>query len=139
MAALLGFDIGKGILGGDAGTASLRCAVVALQMKKGQGTADQLLVDTSISQTTGQGQIAFPEERLDLRFAGAPKTKAALRLPGQIFVKGTLRAPQVVIPEGTKSAGVLFKALGRAITGKNGPQAKDADCSRLIAEAVGIK
>lgn len=139
MAALLGFDIGKGIFGGDAGTASLRCAVVALQMKKGQGIADQLLVDTSISQTTGQGQIAFPEERLDLRFAGAPKTKAALRLPGQIFVRGTLRAPQVVITEGTKSAGVLFKALGRAIAGKNGPQATDGDCSRLIAGVLSVK
>lgn len=139
IAALLGFDIGKGIFGGDAGTASLRCAVLALQMKKGQGTADQLLIDTSISQTTGQGQIAFPEERMDLRLTGAPKTKATLRLPGQIFVRGTLRAPQVVIPEGTKSAGVLFKTLGRAITGKNGPQATDGDCSRLIAGVLSVK
>jgi hypothetical protein len=35
-----------------------------------------------------------------------------------------------------KSVGNIFKAIGRAISGDNGPRATDADCGALAARAL---
>ncbi|WP_395397461.1 AsmA family protein [Novosphingobium sp. BL-8A] len=137
IAALIGFDIGKGMLAGDAGRSSLRCGILKLDMHGGRGTADPLLIDTSVSQSRGTGTVTFPEERLALTLNGMPKTDAALRLPGPVSVSGSIRDPAIVVPRQSKSVGAIVKMIGRAISGKSGPIAPDADCAGLIRATLG--
>jgi AsmA family protein len=40
------------------------------------------------------------------------------------------------VPKEVKSVGNVFKAIGRAITGKQGPTATDADCAGLAAQVL---
>jgi uncharacterized protein involved in outer membrane biogenesis len=135
-AAAAGFDAGRVLLAGRDDRASLRCLILTMPVANGQGRASPLIVDTSESQLTGQGRLSFPGETLDLRFTGAPKRHSLLRVPGAVFVRGTLSDPALVIPPEIRSAGNIFKALGRAITGHQGPQASDANCAALAARAL---
>jgi uncharacterized protein involved in outer membrane biogenesis len=137
IAAMLGFDIGKGLLGAGEGQTALRCAVIALDMRGGRGSLNPFLIDTGLSQTRGTGTISFPSEALAITLSGAPKGNAALRLPGTINASGTIREPQIVVPKETKSFGNILKSVGRAITGKNGPAPADADCAALTNRALG--
>ena len=71
-----------------------------------------------------------------IRLTGAPKRDAILRLPGSATMTGTLSRPDIVVPPEVKSVGNVFKALGRAITGRQGPVAQDADCEELSARVL---
>lgn len=137
IAALIGFDIGKGLVAGDKDRSDLRCAVLHLDVRNGRGTVDPLLIDTGISQSRGSGTIRFPAETLDITLTGAPKGDVALHLPGAVSARGSVREPKIVVPEGTRSIGTLFKAIGRAIQGKNVPTVTNADCDLLIEKTVG--
>ena len=135
-AAALGFDAGRALLAGGADSARLRCLVLALPVHGGRGEAAPLVVDTSASQLHGSGTIRFPDERIDLRLTGAPKGHSLLRLPGSAYVTGSLSDPVLTVPPEVKSVGNIFKAIGRAITGRQGPSATDADCAGLVARAL---
>lgn len=137
IAALIGFDIGRGLFGDGDEPAALRCAVLRLNVREGRGTLDPLVVDTGISQSRGTGTIVFPGEALAITLTGAPKGDAALRLPGSVSLRGTIREPDIVVPEGTRSVGNVLKAVGRAIAGRDGPPATDADCAALTRAAIG--
>jgi hypothetical protein len=101
------------------------------------GTIAPLIVDTSKSQTTGRGTVRFPDEALAINLSGAPKGGSVLRVPGSITAAGSIRDPRVMIPREVKSIGNVLKGIGRAITGKNGPNATDADCGALSRRAIG--
>ncbi|MGU3317268.1 AsmA family protein [Sphingomonas sp. M6A6_1c] len=135
-AAALGFDAGRALLAGGDDSARLRCLVLALPVRGGRGTAAPLVVDTSASQLRGTGIVRFPDERIDLRLTGAPKGNSLLRLPGSAFVTGSLSDPRLTVPAEVKSVGNIFKAIGRALTGRQGPSAVDADCGGLVARAL---
>ncbi|MBN2973045.1 AsmA family protein [Roseomonas aeriglobus] len=137
MAAMLGFDAGRALTADDDARARLRCAVVRLDVAGGRGRFDPLIVDTSASQTRGTGGVVFPAETVAARLTGAPKHNSLLRIPGSVLVSGTLSSPQVVVPQETKSVGNILKGLGRAITGKQGPVAGNADCDALSRRAIG--
>lgn len=136
IAALMGFDVARGLLAGDEDRETLRCGALGLSVKHGLGTIDPLLIDTSISQSRGSGTVRFPDETLALTLTGQPKGKAAIRLPGSVRVTGTIRDPKLILPQDSKSVGNILKALGRAITGKQGPRATDADCAALTARML---
>ena len=131
LASWLGFDVARGLTTGDEERASLRCAVLALDMAAGTGTLDPMVIDTSRAQSRGQGTISFPSEALAIRITGAPKGKSVLRLPGAILMTGTIRNPKVHTEEGTKSIGNILKAIGQSIVGDQPPRATDADCEAL--------
>ncbi|NIJ30299.1 hypothetical protein FHT00_002262 [Sphingomonas insulae] len=135
-AAALGFDAGRALLADSHDTAGLRCVILALAVRNGRGSASPLVVDTSASQLHGTGTVSFPAERIDFRLTGAPKGKSLLRLPGSAYMTGTLSDPVLTVPPEVKSAGNIFKAIGRAITGRQGPTASDADCGGLAARAL---
>ncbi|MDB5724485.1 MAG: asmA family protein [Novosphingobium sp.] len=137
LANLLGFDVGKILFAGDDKRATLRCAVARLEVSHGIGSASPVLVDTSESQTRGVGAISFPDERIALTLTGAPKRNSVLRLPGSALARGTIRDPSVAIPKEVKSFGNILKAVGRAITGKQGLEAVDANCAGLRARVIG--
>ena len=136
MASLMGFDVARGLTTSDDARAELRCAVARIEMRGGRGRFDPLVIDTSRSQTRATGGVIFPQETVAATLTGAPKRGSLLRLPGSIRATGTLRDPQVVIPREVKSAGNIFKAIGRAITGHQGPLATDANCGALAARAL---
>jgi uncharacterized protein involved in outer membrane biogenesis len=137
LAAMLGFDAGRALTADDGARAGLRCAVVRLAVRGGRGTLDPLLIDTTQSQTRGQGSISFPSEAIAATMTGAPKRDSILRVPGRVIAGGTLRDPKITVPAETKSVGNILKGIGRAITGKQGPLAGNADCGALTARAIG--
>ncbi len=135
-AAALGFDAGRALIAGSHARAGLRCLVTRVTMRGGTGRIAPLLIDTSVSQMTGSGTITFPSEQLNLTLRGAPKHSALLRIPGNATITGPLSAPEIGVPPGTRSVGNILKAIGRRITGDNGPLATDADCGALVARAL---
>ena len=136
IASLLGFDAVRGIVTDEAERAGLRCAVLRLDLRRGVGRVDPFTIDTTRSQTNGQGTISFPSEAIAMQLTGAPKAKTILRFPGSLTVGGSIKAPDVRLPADAKSAGNFLKAIGRSITGKQGPRATDADCAGLAARAL---
>jgi hypothetical protein len=137
LAAMLGFDVGKSFFTDDDARATLRCAVVRLDVRDGHGAISPMIVDTSRSQTRGVGSVSFPSESLAITLTGAPKGGSVLRLPGSIAMTGRIREPQVTVPREVKSFGNILKGLGRAITGRQGPEASDANCAGLSARVMG--
>lgn len=136
IAEALGFDAGRALLASRDERAVLRCVIVNLAMRQGRGHVAPLVVDTSQSRLDGEGTITFPDERLEIRLTGAPKHDAVLRLPGSARMSGTISEPKIIVPREVKSIGNVLKAVGRAITGKQGPTAQDADCSALASRAL---
>ena len=137
VASELGFDVVRGLFGSGDGPAGLRCVVLRLAVRDGVGTADPFLIDTTASQANGHGTITFPSEAMGLSLVGSPKGNVIIKLPGAIIVSGSIREPHVGATPGVKSVGNIFKAIGRAISGDNGPRARDADCGALAARALG--
>ncbi|MFT3978381.1 MAG: AsmA-like C-terminal region-containing protein, partial [Sphingomonas bacterium] len=136
IAAALGFDAGRALLAGDNRRAGLRCVVIGADVRGGVGTVGPFIVDTSESRLDGAGTVSFPSEALAIRMTGAPKQGSVLRLPGSARLAGTIRDPDIVVPKQVKSIGHIFKAIGQAITGDQGPRAEDADCAGLAAKVL---
>ena len=134
---MLGFDVGRSLFTDEDTRATLRCAVVRLDVRQGIGGIAPMIVDTSRSQTRGTGSVSFPSESLAITLTGAPKGGSVLRLPGSIAMAGSIREPRVTVPREVKSVGNILKGLGRAITGRQGPEAQDTDCAGLAARALG--
>ena len=135
-ASALGFDAGRALLAGSDDRTGLRCLIARVAVKDGTGRIDPLVVDTAISQLTGSGTIAFPQETLALTMKGAPKRDVILRIPGNAAIAGTLTDPRIVVPREVKSVGNILKAIGNRITGHSGPVAGNADCNALSARAL---
>ena len=70
---------------------------------------------------------------------GAPKRNSVLRLPGSVSALGTIRDPSIMIPREVKSLGNVLKSVGRALKGKQGPEAADADCAALHSRTLGLQ
>ena len=137
IAALIGFDAGRALTTKDDKRAGLRCIALRLDMRNGSGAIDPLVIDTSESQSHGEGSVSFPTERLAIRLTGAPKKDSVLRLPGSVIVSGTIIQPDIVVPPEVKSVGNIFRAIGRAISGNQAPTAGNADCAALSTRALG--
>ncbi|WP_229726715.1 AsmA family protein [Sphingomonas alpina] len=137
VAAMIGFDASRALTTDKDTRAGLRCIVLRLAMLRGAGRVDPLVLDTTLSQSNGQGSVTFPTEALAITLTGAPKQKSVLRLPGSVIIAGTIREPDVTIPPKVKSVGNVLKAIGRSIAGTQGPKATDADCGALSARALG--
>jgi len=135
-AVALGFDAGRALFASNEDRAGLRCVIFGATLKNGQGVVGPMIVDTTQSKLTGSGSIRFPQETLGIRLTGSPKHHALLRLPGSAIMSGTLSQPDIVVPPEVKSVGNIFKAIGRAIKGTQGPVATDADCRALAAKVL---
>ena len=136
LASRLGFDIGRAITTGKDEQATLRCLILRLDVRRGLGRADPLLLDTSRAQTRGVGTVSLASEQLELSMSGAPKKQSLLRFPGSVTLGGSISAPKMELPPRSKSVGTILKVIGRAITGHQGPTATDADCRTLASRAL---
>ncbi len=136
IASMIGFDAGRSLFTGGGEEAGLRCVALRLDLHHGVGRADPFVIDTARSRSDGSGTITFPTEALSLDMTGRPKGHIVLRLPGSLHIGGTIKQPDVIIPHEVKSIGNIFKAIGRAIRGDQGPLATDADCAALAIRAL---
>jgi uncharacterized protein involved in outer membrane biogenesis len=141
---LSNLDIGHALpilVGGDK-TVPVRCMVADFRAVNGDMRAETLVLDTANTNVTGEGNINFKDESLNLKLVAKPKDNSLVALRGPIRVKGSFNQPSVR-PE-------LIGPLGRAGTAAalgavGGPLAvvpliqlrsgKDADCDALIAGA----
>ncbi|MGK2912598.1 MAG: AsmA family protein [Sphingobium sp.] len=135
-ASLLGQDIGRGLTTDKDELATLRCIVTRLDVHDGLAQANPVVIDTTRALTRASGTINLKTEEMALALSGAPKTRSVLRLSGAVPIRGTIKSPSIVVPKETKSVGNVLKMLGRAIAGKQGATAQDADCRALAAQAM---
>jgi len=136
-AALLGQDLLKGLTLDKAKQASLRCAIVRLDVRGGMGTANPILIDTTRARTDIGGTVNLNGERLMLSMRGTGKDDSALKLHGPITIGGTLKQPQIALPE-RGPVRTILKSIGRAMDGKKEPVAGDADCAALAKRAMAV-
>jgi AsmA family protein len=100
----------------------LRCAVAEFEDRNGTLTAKRLLADTDPVLITGEGQIHFDTETLDLAISGHPKSVRLFRFRAPVLVKGTLTHPSIDV----QAHQLTLVDLGKA---------KDVDCAALESEA----
>lgn len=131
VAAMLGLDAGRALTKSQADQSELRCALLDMPVNNGKAALGAMLLDTSMSQSRGTGQIDLATESVALRLTGAPKKAGLIQLPGAIEIGGTLAKPSVSLPRRDKSAGAVFKSIGRAIKGSQ-PVSQDVDCTKLV-------
>jgi hypothetical protein len=101
----------------------VRCAAAKFIARDGIMTAEQLIVDTESVLITGDGQVHFDSEALDLSLSGHPKSLRLFELLSPVLLRGTLSHPKIDIEPHHSSLKII--APGRA---------KDADCAALLAE-----
>ncbi|CAN5623477.1 hypothetical protein BH10PSE14_BH10PSE14_21770 [soil metagenome] len=136
IASMIGFDAGRSFFTDGDEEAGLRCVALRLDVRHGTGRADPFVIDTTRSRSEGGGTVSFPAETLSLDMNGHPKERVVLRLPGSLHIGGTIKQPEPVIPREVKSVGNIFKAIGRAIRGDQGPLATEADCAALARQVL---
>jgi AsmA family protein len=124
LAEMTGVDLrGLGLmLTKDQKEISLRCAVAEFEDRAGTLTAKRLLADTDPVLITGEGQIHFDTETLDLAISGHPKSLRLFRFRAPVLVKGTLTHPSIDVQ-------------AHQLTLVDPGKAKDVDCGALEAEA----
>lgn len=136
IASMIGLDAGRSFFTHGDEEAGLRCVALRLDVRGGVGRADPFVIDTTRSRSDGTGTITFPSEALAFDLEGHPKDRIVLRLPGSLHIGGTIKQPDAVVPPHVKSVGNIFKAIGRAIRGDQGPLATDADCAVLARRVL---
>ena len=145
-AELLGVNASKGLLlllSKDNRETSVRCAVADFTVKDGIMRSNQIVADTGVVLAKGKGTIDLQNERMDLRIDGDSKKPRLVRLFIPITVKGPFMAPKVGLDaSGAVAQGGIAAALGTFINPLaaiipfvTGGEAKDADCTSLVAEA----
>jgi uncharacterized protein involved in outer membrane biogenesis len=137
IASMIGLDAGRSLFTGGDEEAGLRCVALRLDLRHGIGRADPFVIDTTRSRSDGTGTVTFPSEAVSLDMTGRPKDRIVLRLPGSLHIGGTIKQPDAFVPREVKSVGNIFKAIGRAIRGDQGPLATDADCAGLARRVLG--
>ncbi|MFZ2293660.1 MAG: AsmA family protein [Polaromonas sp.] len=137
-----GGEVIKFLLRGDRNV-QLRCAAAAFDVKQGLMKSRAIVLDTSDTVITGQGQISLAQETLDILLKPAPKDHSILSLRSPLRIGGTFAAPYAG-PEKAALAGRVGVALllgainpllALAATVETGP-GKDANCSEILALAA---
>lgn len=140
-----GGEIIKFFLRGDKNV-PLRCAALAFDVKQGLMTSRVLVLDTSDTVITGQGQISLANETLSIVLKPVPKDKSILSFKSPLAISGTFADPQAA-PETSALAGraAIALALGAinpllalAATIETG-SGKDVDCQAVLAQGRNSK
>lgn len=140
-----GGEIIKFLVRGDRNV-QLRCAAAAFDVKQGLMTSRAIVLDTTDTVITGQGQISLAQETLDISLKPEPKDHSILSLRSPLRIGGTFAAPYAG-PEKAALAGRVGLALvlgainpllALAATVETGP-GKDADCREILALAAKTK
>jgi uncharacterized protein involved in outer membrane biogenesis len=137
-----GGEVIKFLVRGD-NKVQLRCAAAAFDVKQGLMTSRAIVLDTSDTLVTGQGQISLANETLDLLFKPQPKDMSILSLRSPLRIGGTF-ADTTAGPETSAMAGrvgialvlaAINPLLALAATIETGP-GENADCSAVLSQAA---
>lgn len=140
-----GGEVIKFLLSGDR-TVLLRCAAAAFDVKQGLMSSRAIVLDTSDTLITGDGQISLGNETLDILLKPRPKDMSILSLRSPLRIGGTF-ADMRAGPEKTALAGraglalllgVINPLLALAATIETGP-GQDADCADVLKQAAQAK
>jgi uncharacterized protein involved in outer membrane biogenesis len=104
--------------------APVRCALASFQARNGTFVARKLMIDTDRMLITGEGEIRFGGETLDVRVHGEPKGVRLIRLSAPVTVQGTLAHPVFGVEKHDRKLELIDPGHG-----------KDVDCATLLAEA----
>ncbi|CDS50989.1 AsmA [Polaromonas sp. CG9_12] len=137
-----GGEVIKFLVRGDK-TVQLRCAAAAFDVKQGLMTSRAIVLDTSDTVITGQGQISLANETLDILFKPQPKDMSILSLRSPLRIGGTF-AKTTAGPEASALAGrvgialvlaAINPLLALAATIETGP-GENADCAAVLSNAA---
>ena len=137
-----GGEVIKFLVRGDE-TVQLRCAAAAFDVKNGLMTSRTIVLDTSDTVITGQGQISLANETLDVLFKPQPKDVSILSLRSPLRIGGTF-AKTTAGPEASALAGrvgialvlaAINPLLALAATVETGP-GENADCAAVLSKAA---
>ena len=137
-----GGEVIKFLLSGDR-TVQLRCAAAAFDVKQGVMSSRAIVLDTSDTVITGQGQISLRNETLDILLKPEPKDMSIFSLRSPLRIGGTF-ADMSAGPEKTALAGraglalllgAINPLLALAATIETGPGI-DADCADVLTRAA---
>jgi len=137
-----GAEIIKFLLRGDRNV-ELRCAAAAFDVKQGLMSSRAIVLDTSDTLITGDGQISLSNETIDIVLKPQPKDVSILSLRSPLRIGGTFAA-MTAGPEKTALAGraglalllgAINPLLALAATIETGP-GQDADCTDVLKRAA---
>ena len=137
-----GGEVIKFLVRGD-NKVQLRCAAAAFDVKQGLMTSRAIVLDTSDTVITGQGQISLAHETLDILFKPEPKDMSILSLRSPLRISGTF-SDTTAGPEKSALAGrvgialalaAINPLLALAATIETGP-GKNADCAAVLSKAA---
>lgn len=137
-----GGEVIKFLLRGDSNV-QLRCAAAAFDVKNGLMTSRAIVLDTSDTVVTGQGQISLADEKLDIVLKPQPKDMSILSLRSPLKIGGTF-ADLSAGPDKSALAGraglalvlgAINPLLALAATIETGP-GEDADCAAVLSRAA---
>jgi len=137
-----GGEVIKFLVRGD-DTVQLRCAAAAFDVKQGLMTSRAIVLDTSDTVITGQGQVNLAAETLDILFKPQPKDMSILSLRSPLRINGTF-ADTAAGPETSALAGrvgialvlaAINPLLALAATIETGP-GENADCAAVLSHAA---
>ncbi|MDB5741933.1 MAG: AsmA family protein [Polaromonas sp.] len=137
-----GGEVIKFLLRGDR-TVQLRCAAAAFDVKQGLMSSRAIVLDTSDTVITGQGQVSLANETLDILLKPQPKDMSILSLRSPLRIGGTF-ADMSAGPEKSALAGRVGAALvlaainpllALAATVETGP-GEDTNCGAVLKQAA---
>lgn len=137
-----GGEVIKFLVRGD-NKVQLRCAAAAFDVKQGLMTSRAIVLDTSDTVITGQGQVSLANETLDIVFKPQPKDMSILSLRSPLRIGGTF-SDTTAGPEKLALAGRVGMALALAAinpllalaaTIETGPGV-NADCAEVLSRAA---
>ena len=137
-----GGEVIKFLLRGDRNV-QLRCAAAAFDVKQGLMSSRAIVLDTSDTVITGQGQISLANETLDILLKPEPKDMSILSLRSPLRIGGTFAhlsaGPEKSALAGRAGIALLLAAinplLALALTIETGP-GENADCAAILSKAA---
>ena len=137
-----GGEVIKFLLRGDTNV-QLRCAAAAFDVKKGLMTSRAIVLDTSDTVITGEGQVSLANETLDIILKPQPKDMSILSLRSPLKIGGTFAdisaGPDKSALAGRAGLALILGAinplLALAATIETGP-GEDADCAAVLSRAA---
>ena len=137
-----GGEVIKFLLSGDR-TVQLRCAAAAFDVKQGLMSSRAIVLDTSDTVITGEGQISLRNETLDILLKPKPKDMSILSLRSPLRIGGTFgdmsAGPEKAALAGRAGLALLLGAinplLALAATIETGPGV-NADCAAVLKQAA---
>ena len=146
LAELMGVNVVPGLfelLAKDPQQTPLRCAMLDFDVRGGVMTARQLVIDTGVVLTGGEGTIDLGSETLNLKIEGHTKKPRLVRIIAPFDVRGHLVKPSMKIETGPVIAqagaavglGAVLSPLAALLPFLAPGGAHDANCAALLTEA----